>query len=103
MRAGNVLTLFTLCPVPSTVPDIVYPKQVFLERTKRRRDRMREVERKEESREGIRKERSRGGRREAGRKKGRKGGMEVPMGQTGKIFDSQSLMGELEGLNVALT
>ena len=60
---------------------------------------MREVERKEESKEGIRKERS----RERGREKGRKGGVEVPMGQTGKIFDSQSLTGELEGLNVALT
>lgn len=29
--------------------------------------------------------------------------MEAPVGQIGKIFDSQSLMGELEGLNVALT
>ena len=99
MRVGNVLLLFTLCPVPRTVPDIAYPKQVFLEGTKRRRVRMREVERKEESREGIRKERS----REWGREKGRKGGVEVPMGQTGKIFDSQSLIGKLEGLNVALT
>lgn len=34
---------------------------------------------------------------------GRKGGMEIPVGLIGKIFDFPSLVGKLEGLNAALT
>ena len=67
MRAGNVLIFLTLLPVPSTVPDIVCAKQVFLEGTKRR-----EVERKEEK-EGKRREWRRGS-RQGERQKRRNGG-----------------------------
>lgn len=60
MRAGNVLIFLTFFPVPSTVPDIICAKQLFLEGTKRR-------------------ERRREGEKEGGREEGRKGREEEGM------------------------